>query len=185
VETSLKDYTKKEVEELAYQLGFKYLDAAICPQASFAALQDVFQFRDDTLFKALTGFLGGGGDTCEGPCGGLVGGVAAIGYFFGRTRTEFDFKIWDLSMRVLIKRLYDEFTEKFGGIRCKDVHMKMFGRTFDLFEKKEEELFLDTIEKDEQGGCSYPVAVAASIAAGIIWDEFNNTKRLKDEKYYL
>lgn len=185
METTLKDYKKEEVEKLAYDLGFKYLDAAICPQASFAALQDVFQFRDDTIFKTLTGFLGGGGDTCEGPCGGLIGGVAAIGYFFGRTRTEFDLKVWDLSSRVLVKKLYDRFTEKFGGIKCKDVHMNMFGRTFDLFNKKEEKLFLDTIKKDKKGGCSYPVAAAASMAAGIIWDEFHNPKRTTDEKYYL
>jgi len=185
METSLKKYTKKEVEEMAYQLGFEYIEAAICPQASFAALQDVFQFRDDTVFKSLTGFLGGGGDTCEGACGGLVGGIAALSYFFGRTRTEFDLKVWDLSLRVLVKKLYDKFTERFDGVCCKDVHMKMFGRRFNLFDKKEEKLFLETLENDKKGGCSYPVAVAASITAGIIWDEFHNPKRLKDEHYYL
>lgn len=185
MEISLKDYTKEEIEKLAYELGFKYVEAAICPQATFAALQDVFQFKDDTIFKALTGFLGGGGDTCEGACGGLTGGIATIGYFFGRTRTEFDLKIWNLSSRILIKNLYDKFSEKFGGIRCKDVHINMYGRTFDLFNKEEEELFLATIEKNEKGGCAYPVAIAASITAGIIWDTFNNPKLLEDKKYCL
>jgi hypothetical protein len=185
METSLRDYKREEVVDLAYNLGLKYIEAAICPQATFAALQDVFQFRDDTVFKSLTGYMGGGGDTCEGACGGVIGGIAAIGYLFGRSRTEFDYKISDLSLRVLVKRVYDQFKEEFGGILCKDVHMKMFGRTFNIFDKDEEKLFLETLEKDKRGGCGYPVAIGASIAAGVIWDELHNPKRLQDERYYL
>ena len=183
MDTSLVEYSREETVKMAYDLGFKYLDAAICPQAAFAALQDVFQFRDDTVFKSLTGFLGGGGDTCLGACGGLVGGVTAISYLFGRSRTEFDYKIWDLSLRVLVKRLFDGFTKEFGGIRCQEVHLKMFGRTFNLFDESEEKLFLETAEKDERGGCSYPVAVASSLAAGIIWDELHNPNRVRQDLY--
>jgi len=183
MQNSLVSNSREQTVKMAYDLGFKYLEAAICPQASFAALQGVFQFRDDTVFKSLTGFLGGGGDTCLGACGGLVGGVAAISYLFGRSRTEFDYKIWDLSLRVLVKKLFDGFTKEFDGICCQDVHKKMFGCTFDLFDKKEEELFLDTIEKDERGGCSYPVAVASSLAAGIIWDELHNPNRVREDLY--
>ena len=183
MKTSLTGRSREETTKLAYDLGFEYLEAAICPQAAFAALQDVFQFRDDTVFRSLTGFLGGGGDTCLGACGGLVGGVAAISYLFGRSRTEFDYKIWDLSLRVLVKKLFDGFAAEFGGIRCRDVHEKMFGRTFDLFDKEQEKLFLETIEKDSRGGCSYPVAVASSLAAGVIWDELHNPNRVREDLY--
>jgi len=90
MKTSLIERSRKETRQLAYDLGFKYLEAAICPQAAFAALQDVFQFRDDTVFRSLTGFLGGRGDTCLGACGGLGGVVAAISCLFSRRRTELD-----------------------------------------------------------------------------------------------
>jgi len=185
METSLKKYTRKEVVDLAYQLAFEYAEAAIGPQSSYAALQDVFQFRDDTVFRSIGGFLGGEGATGDGPCGGVVGGVVAIGYLFGRTRTEFDFRIRNLSIRVLIKKLHEQFSEKFGGIKCKDVQRNMFGRTFNFFDREEEKLFLGILEKDKRGGCSYPVATGTSIASGIIWDQLNNPKALNDEKYYL
>ena len=185
MQTSLKEYTRKEVVDLAYKLAFEYAEAAIGPQSSFAALQDVFQFSDDTVFRSIGGFLGGEGATGDGPCGGVVGGVVAIGYLFGRTRTEFDFKIRNLSIRVLVKKLHEKFSEKFGGIRCKDVQMNMFGRTFNFFDEKEEKYFLEILKDDKRGGCSYPVAAGTSIAAGIIWDELHNPKSMRDDKYYL
>jgi len=185
METSLRSYTREEVVDLAYKLAFKYDEAAIGPQASFAALQDVFQFRDDTVFRSIGGFLGGEGATGDGPCGGVIGGVVAMGYLFGRTRSEFDFRIRNLTIRVLVKKLHEQFSEKFGGIRCKDVQQSMFGRTFNFFDREEEKMFLELLAKDKRGGCSYPVAIGTSIAAGIIWDQFNNPKALNDEKYYL
>jgi C_GCAxxG_C_C family probable redox protein len=182
--TSLVKLSREEAVQRAYDLGYEYLtECAICSQASLAALQDVFHIKNDDVFKAMTGFMGGGGDTCKGFCGGLAGGIAAISCIFGRTRTEFDYLIQDLSLRKLVKKLIDAFDAKFDGTLCKEVHMKMFGRTFNIFNEKEEKLFLDILEKDERGGCAYPVANGCSMAAGIIWDELHNPNRIREDLF--
>jgi C_GCAxxG_C_C family probable redox protein len=182
--TTLVTLSREETIKRAYDLGYEYLtECAICSQATLAALQDVFHIKNDDVFKAMTGFMGGGADTCKGFCGGLSGGIAAISCIFGRTRTEFDFRITDLSLRTLVKKLIDQFDAKFDGTLCREVHMKMFGRTFDIFDKEEEKLFLKTLEKDERGGCAFPVANGCSMAAGIIWDELHNPNRMREDLF--
>jgi len=143
----------------------------------------VFHIKNDDVFKAMTGFMGGGADTCKGFCGGLTGGIAAISCLFGRTRTEFDYRIWDLSLRALVKKLIDRFDAEFNGTLCREVHMKMFGRTFDIFDKEQEKIFLETLKKDERGGCAYPVAKGSAMAAEIIWDELHNPKRMREDRF--
>jgi C_GCAxxG_C_C family probable redox protein len=182
--SSLVKLSREETVQRAYDLGYEYLtECAICSQSALAALQDVFHIKNDDVFKAMTGFMGGGADTCKGACGGLTGGIAAISCIFGRTRTEFDFRIIDLSLRTLVKKLIDKFDAKFDGTLCREVHMKMFGRTFDIFDEEEVKLFLETLEKDERGGCAYPVANGCSIAAGIIWDELHNPNRRREDLF--
>ena len=182
--TSLVTLSEAETVQLAYDLGYEYLtECAICSQATLAALQDVFHIKNDDVFKAMTGFMGGGADTCKGFCGGLAGGIAAISCIFGRSRTEFDFRIMDLSLRGLVRKLIDRFDEKFNGTLCRDVHMKLFGRTFDIFDKEEEKLFLQTLASDERGGCAYPVASGCAMAAGIIWDELHNPVRMREDRF--
>ena len=41
------------------------------------------------------------------------------------------------------KKLYDKFVEEYGSIVCKDVHLKLFGRTFDLMDTKDYAEFED------------------------------------------
>ena len=86
---SLTLYTKEEVQKKAYDLAYQYeKEVHYCPQACYAALADVFGIHDDILFRSIFGFHGGGGDSGIGMCGGLVGGIVAISYFFGRTFSE-------------------------------------------------------------------------------------------------
>jgi C_GCAxxG_C_C family probable redox protein len=182
--TSLVTLTRDETIRRAYDIGYEYLtESAICSQATLAALQDVFHIKNDDVFRAMTGFMGGGADTCKGFCGGLTGGIAAISCIFGRTRTEFDFRIMNLSLRTLVKKLIDRFEAEFDGTLCREVHMKMFGRTFNIFDQQEEKLFLETLEKDKRGGCAYPVANGCSMAAGIIWDELYNPNRRREDLF--
>jgi len=96
-EGTLITYGRKEAIQIAYDLGHQYeLNAHYCPQASLAALMDVFHMQDDTLFRSVFGFHGGSGNRGIGPCGALVGGIAAIGYFFDFSREE-DKKLFEES----------------------------------------------------------------------------------------
>ena len=52
VKTSTVELGKEQTMKLAQELGYKYeQESHYCPQATLAALMDVFHFKDDTLFK--------------------------------------------------------------------------------------------------------------------------------------
>lgn len=183
-DTSLVKLSKEQTIKSAHDLCYEYLsECSNCAQATLAALQDVFHIKNADVFKAMTGFMGGGADTCKGFCGGLSGGIMAISFLFGRTSTEFDFRIKNLSLRGLVKKLIDRFEAEFDGTLCREVHLNLFGRTFDFSNKEEKELFNKTLEKDERGGCAYPVAKGAAIAVEIIWDELHNPNRMREDRF--
>ena len=173
--TSVTAYKREEVVELAYKLGFEYeKNVHYCPQASLAALMDVFQIRDDVLFKSLFAFHGGGGNSGIGSCGALVGGIAVISYFFGRTKQEFDLAVENCHATGYAKILVDLFGQEFGGIRCRDCQKKMFGREIDFWKEEDKRIFEEMKGHEEK--CPTVVGKGASLAAGIIWDALHETE---------
>ena len=178
IKTSTVSMNKKQVMELAQQLGYRYeQESHYCPQATLAALMDVFNFNDDTLFKSCFGFHGGGGDSNDGACGALVAGTIAISFFFGRTRSEFDLRIQNCQATGLVKRLHECFEEEYGGIRCRDVHRKLFGREFNVWDEEDLKVFLDMGAHETK--CPEAVGKGAAWAAGIIWEELQRESRIK------
>ena len=64
IQDTLTLYKKDEIQRHAYDLAYKYeKEVHYCPQACFAALSDVFHIKDDTIFRSIFGFHGGGGDS--------------------------------------------------------------------------------------------------------------------------
>ena len=168
--------SKEELMETARKLGEEYeREAHYCPQATLAALMDVLHFRDDTLFRSCFGFHGGGGDSNDGACGALIAGTIAISYLFGRTRTEFDLRISNCQATGLVKRLHEYFEEEYGGIRCRDVHRKLFGREFNVWDEEDLRIFLEMGAHEKQ--CPLVVGQGAAWATGIIWDELHRESR--------
>jgi len=172
IESTITKWTKEELQQKAYDLGHAYeKNCAYCPQASIAALMDVFQIKDDVLFRAAYGFHGGGGDRGIGTCGALCGGILIISYFYGRQRFEFNFGRENRKATHLSGMLVDEFKKEFDGISCDDVQKKMFGRSFNNANEEELKLFLEMGGHTEK--CPKVVGRGAALAAGIIWDEIN------------
>ena len=178
IKTTTVDWSKSELMERARQLGYKYeQESHYCPQATLAALQDVFHVKDDNIFKSCFGFHGGGGDSNDGACGALVAGTIMISYFFGRTRSEFDLRIMNCHATGIVKKLHEYFEEEYGGIRCRDVHRKIFGREFNVWDEKDLQTFLDMGGHTEK--CPEVVGKGAAWAAGLIWDELHREDRTK------
>ena len=170
IESTITQWSKVELQDKAYESGREYeKKCAFCPQASIAALMDVFQIKDDDLFRAAYGFHGGGGDRGIGTCGALCGGILIISYFFGRSRLEFNFGKENRRATDLVGKLVDEFKKEFDGVSCNDVQKKMFGRSFNNADKAELDLFLEMGGHTEK--CPKVVGRGAALAAGIIWDE--------------
>ncbi len=127
----------------AYRLGFDYeVRYRGCGQCALAAILDVLGRREDTLFEAATSFCGGIGLLGDGVCGGYSSGVMAMGLYRRRRRDHFDgdreekYRSFDMA-----QRLHDRFMAAYGSVTCRDIHQKIFGRTFDLRDPADRERF--------------------------------------------
>jgi len=129
--------TKGNISEKAYQLAYKYeAERGSCPQCVLAAIMETIGVGDQATIKAIDGLAGGTALSTNGTCGALVGGLAAISSMVGRDYKSFS--AGDRKRRVFqySKKLYDKFVEEYGSPICKDIHVKLFGRAFDLLDSK-------------------------------------------------
>ncbi len=127
----------EEVYKRAFQYEQKY---GSCPQCVLGAVQDVFGTVDDKVFRAGYALAGGVGLTTDGTCGALAGGVMALSSKYGRTRENFA-EGRHLKSLELAKELHDRFVQEYGSCICREVQMKMFGRSFDLWDLNDYEQF--------------------------------------------
>lgn len=124
--------TRKKLIERAYQLGFDYEKKYRgCSQCTLAAIYDTLDFNDDNVFKAATGFAGGGGLTGISVCGGYAAGVMAISQLCGRERFNFvDPEGIRFRTFELVREFTQEYIEDLGSVICRDIQVRFFGRPY-------------------------------------------------------
>lgn len=159
--------SKEEILEKVYNLAYKYeAEYGSCPQCVLAALHETLGIGDRKTIQSVDSMAGGTALSTMGTCGALVGGLLAIGSVVGRTYE--DFKAGERKRRVFqyAKKFYDKFIEEYGSPVCRDIHKKLFGRTFNLLDPK------DYAEFDKAGAhvdkCTSVSGNAARWAAEII-----------------
>lgn len=129
---------KDEILQKAYDLAFKYeAERGSCPQCVLSALMETLDVGSPDSVQAADALAGGTALSAEGTCGALVGGLMAISSIVGRTYK--DFSAGERKRRVFqySNKLYQKFVDEYGSIICKDVHKKLFGRTFNLMDKND------------------------------------------------
>ena len=133
----------ESIAEKAYELGKHYEKTYRgCSQCAIAALQDVFDIRNDDIFKAATGLSGGSALCCEGGCGAYVGALMVLGHIVGRERDDFaDSKGVRYQTHELAGKLRQKFIDEYGSIICRNIQTKMMGRPYYLADKQEAEKF--------------------------------------------
>jgi len=155
----------------AYELGFDYEKRYHgCSQSTIAAVQDALGVRNDFVFKAAGGLAAGCGLLRDGPCGGYTGGIMVMSMFFARVRKKFDDDREEnyCSFRMAVE-LHDKFIEEYGTIMCREIHCKIFGRSYDLWNPEEKEQFEEAGAHREK--CTGVVARASAWALGILIKE--------------
>ena len=157
--------------EKAYKLGFEYEKTyGGCSQCIIATLQDLFSMQSDDIFISATGLVGGVGGLCDTGCGAYIGGAMFLSRLTGRDRVSFHDPESDISRTLgLVTKLHDRFIQTYGTAICRDIHMKLFGRTFFLHDKDEWAKF------EEAGGhtkvCPDVVGRAAQWVVEILGEE--------------
>lgn len=130
--------SREEILQKVYDLAFKYeAERGSCPQCVLSAIMETLDVGDPETVKAADALAGGTALSAQGTCGALVGGLLAISSIVGRSYE--DFSAGERKRRVFMysKKLYDKFIEEYGSPICKDVHQKLFGRTFNLMDKED------------------------------------------------
>lgn len=130
---------KEDKIKKAYDLAYRYeAERGSCPQCVLSALKESLDLKDiEECIKSCDSLAGGTCLSSNGTCGALVGGMLALGFLYGRSYE--DFSKGERRRRVFqfSKKLYDEFIDEYGSILCKDVQIKLFGRSYNLLDKDE------------------------------------------------
>mgnify|MGYP000981605103 CR=1 FL=1 len=133
-----------EQMEKAYAAGYQYqATRGFCPQCVLAALQDAIGGVDETVFRAAQGLSGGTASCGSGTCGALAGGILMIGTRFGRSREAFDQDDADRRISQISKELTDRFLITYGDYTCAGIQKSCLGRSFNLWDAAEKQLFND------------------------------------------
>ena len=133
----------EKAAEKAYELGHYYEKTYRgCSQCAVAALQDVFNIRNDDIFKASTALAGGSALTCEGSCGAYVGALLVLSHIVGRERDKFDDPEGvRFTTHKLSGKLRQKFIDEYGSIICRNIQTKVMGRYYYLADPQEFEKF--------------------------------------------
>jgi len=167
---------KEKLMKKAYDLAYKYeAERGSCPQCVYSAILETLNIGDKNIVKAVDALAGGTSLSTEGTCGALVGGLCAISSIVGRTYEDFSKGEGKRRVFLYSKKLYDKFTKEYGSILCRDIHKKLFGKTFNFWDRKE------YAEFESMGGhidkCTEVSGKTAAWTVEIILDEILINKK--------
>lgn len=174
------DLNEGEIIEMvgnkAYEYERKYHG---CAQCTLRSLQECLNLPNGNVIKSATAFCGGIARSGN-LCGGLTGGLMAIGLAFGRDVSEMEQGMENPSYirtREVAFEFYHRFKQEFHGVTCWEVQDKVIGRHFNLNDPEERAAFFTT--GAWEAGAEI-VSTAAKIAAKIIleagWDPIRSSK---------
>ena len=161
----------ENIAEKAYELGKHYEKTYRgCSQCAIAALQDVFDIRDDAIFKSATGLSGGASMATDGSCGAYVGAIMILGALLGRERDNFgDPEGIRFKTHQLAGKFRKKFIDEYGSVVCRDIQTKVMGRPYYLPDPEEYEKFHNAGAHDIY--CPEVVGKASRWMAEIIMEE--------------
>ncbi|MFC2007321.1 C-GCAxxG-C-C family protein [Chloroflexota bacterium] len=143
------------------------------------ALQDVFDMRDDSLFKATSGLAGGIGRMHDA-CGALLAASMMLGFKYGRGREETE-KLGKLNSSGLpVGKLYKWFEKEFGSANCKEICTRFTGGVFyDKGVPWQAELAREAGLREK---CAELVGKTAARAAEMLWDTIEEEREGENEE---
>jgi hypothetical protein len=140
VKEEYRRLSREELLKKAYDLGAAYeINSFSCSQSTVAALYRILGFPD-ALVKAASSNAGGTAMQLVGTCGGLVGGIMVLDYFFGRPFEHMSDKeliqdpnINDLFVAQPVARsLVTKYIKEYGTITCINIQLQLYNRFFYL-----------------------------------------------------
>lgn len=166
-----KEEILDRIEARAHSYQYEF---GVCGQTVMQALQKEFGIPGGHEVIKAVGFTGAGTASMGHTCGALIGAIMAIGLACGREDLEdsaypepevIDETTGLPKSQTIIKQFYERFIHEFGSWTCRDLQIRMLGRSYDLSVAGELQKFR------EVGGkklCSELVAKTARLAGETI-----------------
>ncbi len=144
IREEFKALSTQELLEKAYSLGFNFEKYShSCSQSTVAAIHQLV-YMDDIAVKVATSLCGGASMQVLGACGGIVGGIVALDYFFGRPVEKMSYRAEVPADTKAIGKaagitglLADRFVDHYGSFLCCQLQRKLYGRFFWVRDEQE------------------------------------------------
>jgi C_GCAxxG_C_C family probable redox protein len=155
---------KRQILDRVQRRGEEYnLLACNCARGTALAVMEEFGLGNMEIVKALSPFPGFGGTGWM--CGGVTGGLIALGLYFG-SEDILDYEATGATI-MAARKFMPRFEEEVGAIVCPKIHEDVvFGRYMDPAASAENmEAFAEAKGFEK---CGVPVGIGARIATEII-----------------
>ncbi len=163
--------TNDERIQRAKKKAHEYDQYSGCSQSVLLSLQEEFGIGNNEVFKAATVLSGGVARHGE-TCGAVIGALMALNLLIGREKME-ETEAYRDAMKPsadLMDRFKDELKKQFGfeealnGTLCKQIHEKIYGRSFDMTDPDDYHAFLDAGGHSDSG-CFKVCGIAGQVGA--------------------
>lgn len=167
-----EDRKKEIMDKVVQEAVNAQLKVDSCAWSTLYGLSTYFEVPKEMVAASMA--LSGGGASSSGTCGALNSGLLVIGaksYPTVEEQLRGEEKTKEKNAAAFAKafRLRDAFLAEFGCLLCRDVHKRLFGRSFNLLDEKEREEFLNLPGHKEK--CAEVVAFATRKAAEILLED--------------
>ncbi len=134
-----------------------------CPRGTALAVMEEFGLGNMEIIKALSPFPGFGGTGWM--CGGVTGGLIALGLYFG-SEDVVDYEATGATI-MAARKFMPRFEEQVGAVVCPKIHEDVvFGRYMDPAASQENMEAFARAKGFEK--CGVPVGIGARLATEII-----------------
>lgn len=165
MDTNAMIAAKEEILDRVQQRGeeYEYVSHNCAKGSALAVMEEFGLGKDMEIIKALSPFPGFG--MTGWICGGVTGGLMALGLFFGSNDAT-DYGATGRAMTAA-RKFIPRFEQAFGTILCPKIHEEViFDRYMDP--RASEENFEAFKEAEGYERCALPPGIGARIAAEII-----------------
>jgi len=151
VKPEYQGLNREQLLDKAYELGKGFeTNSYSCSQSTVATINEIVGLSDD-LVRSATSLCAGVAFQGLGSCGGLLGGVMALDFFFGRPSEKMsstELKMEEnippvFAAQAVARELYNKYVQHYGTIMCAAIQQQHFNRFYyvedqDEFKKFEE-----------------------------------------------
>lgn len=138
----------------------------ICARSVLVGLKEIFDDIPDEMITAALSLAGGTGGA-SGSCGAYCCGLLAVGLRYNAPLEE---ELINPAVKQRGAEKFSEYRDRFkkemGTVLCPELHQKIFGRSYILYDPVQHEEFLSMPGHNVK--CAEVVGVAARIAAEMI-----------------